>query len=151
MGKEHIRNLLLIDGAKVTAIADPDEAMQEGNGELVPGARLCSTLDELLSVDDFDALLVASPNYQHAEQLLKVLALTSLPILVEKPLCTQYDDVQRLATAFENHSAPVWVAMEYRYMPPVQKFRESLEEGVAGGGSDVVDYRTSVSILRESR
>ena len=132
MGKEHIRNLQLIKGAKVSAVADPDQAMQADNKKLVPEARLCSSLDELLAGEDFDALLVASPNYQHAEQLLSILSRTTLPIIVEKPLCTQYDDVQRLADAFEKHPAPVWIAMEYRYMPPVQKFRETLEEGVAG-------------------
>lgn len=132
MGKEHIRNLQLISGTSITAIADPDQGMQADNEALVPEARLCSTLDELLAVEDFDALLVASPNYQHAEQLLNILTRTSLPLLVEKPLCTQYEDVQRLADAFEKHPAPVWIAMEYRYMPPVQKFCESLEEGVAG-------------------
>ena len=133
MGKEHIRNLKLIDGASVTVVADPDRTMQEGNEALVPDARFCSTLDELLAVEDFDVLLVASPNYQHAEQLLDILSRTTLPIMVEKPLCTQYADVKKLADAFEQHPAPVWVAMEYRYMPPVQKFRESLDEGVAGG------------------
>jgi len=132
MGKEHIRNLQLINGASITAVADPDQAMQTDNEALVPAARLCSTLDELLAIEDFDALLVASPNYQHAEQLLNILSRTSLPLLVEKPICTQYEDVQRLANAFEKHSAPVWIAMEYRYMPPVQKFCESLQEGVAG-------------------
>lgn len=143
MGKEHIRNLQLIKGASVTAVADPDPAMQQSNQALVPKARFCSTLDELLDVDDFDVLLVASPNYQHADQLLIVLSRTKLPILVEKPICTRYKDVQRLASAFEQHPAPVWIAMEYRYMPPIQKFRESLHDGVAGNVQmlSIVEHR----------
>lgn len=132
MGKEHIRNIQLIDGARVSAIADPDASMQAENKALAPDARFCNTLEELLSIDDIDALMIASPNYQHAEQLLQILESTSLPILIEKPLCTQLDDVQRLASAFKTYTAPVWVAMEYRYMPPVQKFRQALSEGVAG-------------------
>jgi len=132
MGKEHIRNLALIEGTEVTAIADPDRAMQSANQDLVPGARLCSSLDELLSANDFDALVIVSPNYQHADQLLEILSRTQLPILVEKPICTDYADVQRLAAAFERHEAPVWVAMEYRYMPPVQMLRTKLSEGVTG-------------------
>ncbi len=132
MGKEHIRNLQLIDGASVTAIADPDSAMQAENKALAPHARLCNTLDELLAANDIDALLIASPNFQHAEQLLSILQRTKLPILVEKPICTQFDDVQLLVDAFEQHPSPVWVAMEYRYMPPVQKFREALSNGVTG-------------------
>jgi len=132
MGKEHIRNINLIPGTEISAIADPDAAMQAANQKLSPHARYCSSLDELLSADDFDVLLIASPNYQHAEQLLQVLASTHLPIMVEKPICTNYADVHRLAEAFTRHPAPVWVGMEYRYMPPVQVFREKLAEGVAG-------------------
>lgn len=132
MGKEHIRNIQLIDGATVSAVADPDAAMQAENRAHAPDARFCNTLDELLSIDDFDALMIASPNYQHADQLLHILDNTTLPILVEKPLCTHLDDVQRLATAFESYTAPVWVAMEYRYMPPVQKLREALSEQAVG-------------------
>jgi len=132
MGKEHIRNIALIPGTEVTAIADPDASMQAANRSLAPAARFCASLDELLAVDDFDALLIASPNYQHAEQLLQVLATTSLPILVEKPICTDFNDVQRLAEAFTQHPSPVWVGMEYRYMPPVQLFRKKLSEGATG-------------------
>jgi len=132
MGKEHIRNLALIQGAEVVAIADPDATMQSANQALAPAARLCTSLEQLLAVDDLDAVLIASPNYQHADQLLTVLAQCDLPILVEKPICTEFADVQRLAEAFAAHPAPVWVAMEYRYMPPVQLFREKLNEGVTG-------------------
>ncbi len=132
MGKEHIRNLKLIDGAVVSAVADPDGHMQQENQALAPEARFCASLDELLSGDDIDVLLIASPNYQHCEQLLHVLSSTTLPVIVEKPLCTRYEDIARLAKAFEAHPAPVWVAMEYRYMPPVQLFRSRLSEGVVG-------------------
>ena len=74
MGKEHIQNINLIDGARVTAIADPDAEMQRENKLLVPEARYCNNLDELLAVEDFDALLIVSPNYQRAEQLLTIFA-----------------------------------------------------------------------------
>ncbi len=132
MGKEHIRNLKLIEGASVVAVADPDEAMQAENQALVPEARFCRSLDELLSVDDMDALVVVSPNYQHADQLLAILDKVDIPILVEKPVCTRIDDVKRLADAFLNRKTPLWVAMEYRYMPPVQALRKALEKGEAG-------------------
>ena len=46
MGKEHIRNIALIDGASVTAVADPDGAMQTENQAMLPEARFCHDLDE---------------------------------------------------------------------------------------------------------
>lgn len=132
MGKEHIRNIALIDGASVTAVADPDAAMQAENRIMLPDARFCHDLDELLSVNDFDALLIVSPNYQHAEQLLKVLERTKLPILVEKPICTNLEDVARIRKAVVEHPAPIWVAMEYRYMPAITQFVKQVHEGDIG-------------------
>lgn len=132
MGKEHIRNIALIDGASVTAVADPDAAMQAENRIMLPDARFCHDLDELLSVNDFDALLIVSPNYQHAEQLLKVLERTKLPILVEKPICTNLEDVARIRKAVVEHPAPIWVAMEYRYMPAITQFVKQVHDGDIG-------------------
>lgn len=132
MGKEHIRNINLIEGASVTAIADPDVSMQTENQAMVPSARFCQSLDELLAVDDFDALLIVSPNYQHAEQLLQIFEKTKLPILVEKPICTEKADVAKLREAAANHPAPVWVAMEYRYMPAITQLVKQVRDGDVG-------------------
>ena len=38
MGKEHIRNIQLIDGATVSAVADPDVSIQTENKKLAPNA-----------------------------------------------------------------------------------------------------------------
>ena len=132
MGKEHIRNIDLIDGASVTAIADPDEFMQSENQAMAPAARFCEDLDQLLAVDDFDALLIVSPNFQHASQLLQIFDKTKLPILVEKPICTELSDVALLREAAAKHPAPVWVAMEYRYMPAITQFIKQVRDGYTG-------------------
>ena len=132
MGQEHIRNINLIDGASVTAIADPDHGMQQENKRFAPDARFCNSLDELLAGDDFDALLIASPNYQHAGQLMEVFAKTQLPILVEKPICTNPEDVAMIREAAAAHPAPIWVAMEYRYMPAISQFIKHVHDGDTG-------------------
>lgn len=126
MGAEHIRNLALIEDAEVVAIAEPNQVMQGRCRELLPAATIVTNLDDLLKLNNFDALIIATPNFQHANQLLKVLAQTKLPILIEKPLVTERDDIYRIREAAANHPAPIWVAMEYRYMPPLQMFIEQL-------------------------
>ena len=132
MGREHIRNIDLIEGASVAAIADPDQEMQQENKLLAPNARYCSNIDELLAVDDFDALLIVSPNYQHAGQLMTIFEKTKLPILVEKPICTTLEDVAMIRKAAAAHPAPVWVAMEYRYMPAITQFVKHVRDGDTG-------------------
>jgi predicted dehydrogenase len=117
MGQEHLRNIALLDGARVTAIYEPDHAMRAGAAEIAPKARMVESVDALVAVEDMDALVVASPNHLHLNQLERVVQARALPILVEKPLFTEPEDLGRLRAL--QPGAPVWVAMEYRYMPPV--------------------------------
>ncbi len=132
MGHEHLRNLALIDGSVVNAILEPDAGMCAGAALLAPHAEFAPDLDSLLSRTDLDALVITTPNYQHADQLAQIFAQTRLPVLVEKPICTRLEDVARLRTLAAQHPAPVWVAMEYRYMPPIAALREQVSGGVLG-------------------
>lgn len=132
MGQEHIRNIALLAGASVVAVADPDEGMRMSARELA-GEACAAFADyrEMIARTQFDALLIASPNHTHIEVLRDVMRLDT-PILVEKPLCTTVEDCRAVLALQETRTAPVWVAMEYRYMPPVQRLLGEVEKGTAG-------------------
>lgn len=130
MGQEHLRNLALVRGAVVSAIFEPDAGMRARAAALAPGAVFCDSIDALLARPDLDALLIASPNYLHVPQIRRIAATRPLPLLVEKPVFTDPADFQTLSTL--SYPAPIWVAMEYRYMPPVAALLEQAQE-VTGG------------------
>jgi predicted dehydrogenase len=132
MGQEHIRNLQLLPGAEVVALADPDEGMRLQSAALAGGdVRTYADHRDLLSAGGIDAVVIVSPNHTHAAVLEDVLA-TPLPILVEKPLCTTVEDCDRVIARAAGRQAPVWVAMEYRYMPPVARLIEEVRNGTVG-------------------
>lgn len=132
MGREHLQNLALIDGIEVTAIVEPNQKMREKAQALAPLAQFFNDLDELLDQCKLDALVIATPNYQHADQLLTLMAKSQLPILVEKPIVTQADQIGKIASAAQAHPAPIWVAMEYRFMPPIAQFHQQLQQSAVG-------------------
>lgn len=134
MGREHLRNIALIPGSVVTAIADPHPASREAARAFAPSEPVVvDDLDRLLDADNFDALVIATPNDTHAGILEKVLtARPQLPILVEKPICTTPEDVGRLRDLAASHEAPLWVGMEYRYMPPVTMMIDEIRAGRIG-------------------
>ena len=86
---------------------------------------------DLLSADLADALIVASPNHTHRDVLIDVMT-TDLPIMVEKPLCSTVEDAQHIKTLAQSRTAPVWVAMEYRYMPAIARLIEEVDDGRVG-------------------
>ena len=130
MGQEHARNIALIDGTQITAYADTSEQMRSAAAAALPEtARGFADYRELLSADLCDAYVIAGPNDLHHGMLLDVMP-TNKPVLCEKPLCTTSDacnDVMARA-----NGAPVWVAMEYRFMPPTSRLLDLVDEGRVG-------------------
>ena len=132
MGQEHLRNIALLPGTQIGAIYEPDETMRTISAGLAPEAEFPESIDALLSRKDLDCILIASPNFCHLEQMEEIARSKPLPILVEKPLYTDPDHLERVNALIANYPAPIWVAMEYRYMPPISAFLER-QSNVTGG------------------
>ena len=132
MGQEHIRNIHLLPGAEVAAVADLDEGMRKAASALAgPDTAEFSAVGDLLSADMCDAYVIAAPNDTHHPILLDAMP-GNKPLLIEKPLCTTSADCRDVIAKANGRTAPIWVAMEYRYMPPVARLLEELETGRAG-------------------
>lgn len=131
MGQEHIRNIDLLDGALVAAIADPNDVMREQAVSIAHGAQAFTSFETMIDQDMCDAYLIATPNDLHAGILQPLLA-TDKPILVEKPLATTTAECRDLLNVSKGRKAPIWVAMEYRYMPPLQRLVQALDQGAVG-------------------
>jgi predicted dehydrogenase len=121
MGQEHLRNIALLPDAEVAAIFEPDAGMRAEAAAFAPGARMVGSIAEVLATEAVNCLLIVSPNDLHLGQLEQIAAIRPLPVLVEKPLFTDPQAAPRLAALRAAYPAPIWVAMEYRYMPPVAK------------------------------
>lgn len=132
MGQEHLRNIALLDDTRVAAIFEPDAQMATESRKFAPDAQFVDSVDALLAVEALDCILIASPNYRHVEQLEALAAHRPLPVLVEKPLFTDPAHAERLAAFRASYPAPVWVAMEYRYMPPVATLLAEAEAATGG-------------------
>jgi myo-inositol 2-dehydrogenase / D-chiro-inositol 1-dehydrogenase len=115
--------------------------MRELCRALVPQARFVDSLDSLLALPDLQALVIASPNHRHAQQLLQIAAHKPLPVLMEKPACTHLDDVAALRRLVASYPAPLWTAMEYRYMPPIAAFIQQVRQGQVTGGTAMLSIR----------
>ena len=132
MGQEHLENIHAVGGIEIAAFYEPDDAMAALAQAKAPAAVRVPNLDTLLARDDLHALIITSPNFVHADQLAQIAAAVSLPILVEKPLVTRGDDLGLIRDLQRGYGAPIWVAMEYRYMPAVAAFIDQAQ-AVTGG------------------
>ncbi|MFK0004353.1 Gfo/Idh/MocA family protein [Paenarthrobacter sp. NPDC090522] len=134
MAREHVRNLALIPGSRITAVSDPTpSSLEETSREIGYDVKTFSSHQDLLASGLVDALVIASPNDTHLGILKDIFASgTNLPVLVEKPVCTSAEQADELEVLAASYPAPVWVAMEYRYMPPVQEIIQAAHGGKLG-------------------
>ncbi|MBM7068439.1 Gfo/Idh/MocA family protein [Actibacterium sp. 188UL27-1] len=132
MGREHLRNIALLGDARVGAIFEPDAEMAAAAQATAPAAAMEPSLDALLQRNDLDCLVIASPNHLHMTQLEQVAAIRALPVLVEKPLYTDGAGLAALRALQASYAAPIWVAMEYRYMPPITALLQQAD-AITGG------------------
>lgn len=139
MGQEHLRNIALLPGTDVSVIFEPDAEMAEASRKFAPNAQFVDSIDAVLDTENLDCLIIVSPNFLHLEQLEIIAAKRPLPVLVEKPLFTDQNQIARLEEFRANYPAPVWVAMEYRYMPPVATLLN--EAAAATGGIKMLTIR----------
>ena len=134
MGREHILTILAL-GNQVTAIHDPHAASIEKSLELfgagVAKPRLFASVAEMLQSGFCDALVIATPNFTHADLLREILP-SDHHILIEKPLCTTIADCQDVVARASGRRGIVWVGQEYRYMPPVAEMIRLAHMGEIG-------------------
>ncbi len=132
MGQEHIRNIQFLENTKVVAIYEPDLEMQGIAKQLVPEVIFAQSIEELLAIEILDCLVIVSPNFTHVDILKQIAYTRPLPILVEKPLFTDPEDAEYIAELKTTYPCPIWVAMEYRYMPPLAELIKQVHS-VTGG------------------
>lgn len=132
MGREHIQNINLLPHGRVSVVYDPVADLAQSAATLAEDAHVAETLEALLAHEALDAVVIVSPNFLHVGQLRQIVEARPLPILCEKPLYTDPADRAVLDALFKNYPHPVWVAMEYRYMPPVAALLEQAEHATGG-------------------
>ncbi len=135
MAREHIRNVKLVDDARIVALADPVDASLQLSlaelGEDALGVATFDTAEAMVRGARLDGVIVSSPNFTH-RAVLEPLFAAGLHILCEKPLCTTVNDARWAVETAARRSSVFWTAMEYRFMPPAAKFIADIHGGAVG-------------------
>lgn len=132
MGCEHIMNIALLENAEVVAFADPNDRSRQWGENFSRGeAAAFADFRRMLDSIELDAVVVATPNHTH-KQILDELLGRPINVLCEKPLCSDAQDALEVAYRAASHPGIFWVAMEYRYMRPVEALLRELRAGEVG-------------------
>ena len=132
MGLEHIQNISLIKNAEVVAITDTHkQSIRIIKKKIKKNFIYFNNHKDLIKKDIVDAYIISTPNFTHLKILKDVLK-TKKHILIEKPLTINTKDCLKLKKLAKNYPSIIWTAMEYRYMPPVNKFIKKIHNRSIG-------------------
>ncbi len=101
IGAEHASAIAAVDGLRLAAVADANPARQQAALSVAPDAAAYAGADELLTDDAVQLVVVSTPPWTHAEEVVRALT-AGRHVVVEKPFCLTVEEADaQLALAAE--------------------------------------------------
>ncbi|MFV0575060.1 MAG: Gfo/Idh/MocA family protein [Vibrio sp.] len=129
IGKTHIELIHSHPDCQLFAIVDPSpQAKQVAEQYRVP---LYTQLADVLSLSDLDGVILASPNFLHAEQATECIK-ANVPVIVEKPVTDSIQSAIELYRLSSEKQAKVLVGHHRAYSPILSQSKALIESGKLG-------------------
>jgi len=142
IGRHRMEAILATGAVEVAGIADASAEMAAAAATLAPGARLTSTLDELLDLG-LDAVVIATPSALHAAQSIRALE-CGAAVFCQKPLGRTAAEAHGFATAADAAGLVHAVGFSWRRLAAVEAITpEDIAERYRARGGAI--YGTSSS------
>ncbi len=130
IGANRMQAVLEHGVATVAAVADPHPEALARARELVPGAKVGASLDELLALD-LDGVVIATPSAMHAEQATAALE-RGFAVFCQKPLGRNAPETQAIVDAARRADRLLGVDFSYRHTEGLRAVRRMVRAGELG-------------------
>jgi len=127
-GAKHAAALKRIPGVEVTAVVSSTLEKAQAFADEQGVGRGVASLDEVLAMDDVDAVILATPTQMHAEQAQAVLA-AGKHVQVEIPLADSLADAEACLQAQQGTGLVAMVGHTRRFNPSHQWIHRQIEAG----------------------
>lgn len=127
----HAESLKTVANAELMAVCSPtignakDFALKHG----IP--YHFTSLAEMLKLEGLDLVVIGAPNNTHCELALQVAA-AGKHLVVEKPLCMNLEEADRMIAACKNAGVKLMYAEELCFTPKYVRLKGLLDEGALG-------------------
>ncbi|HLM85257.1 MAG TPA: Gfo/Idh/MocA family oxidoreductase [Solirubrobacteraceae bacterium] len=146
-GPNLARNLAAIPGCELAWICDADEQARAKMAPSFPAARATGELHDLLSDEELDAVVLATPVPTHAGLAVAV-AQAGKHCFVEKPLATTAADAEQAVQAAERAGRILMVGHLLEYHPAVARLKVLIESDELGDLRYLYGNRLNLGKLR---
>jgi predicted dehydrogenase len=136
------------DLADLAWLCDLDEGLLERFSHRYPQARTTQRFDEMLSDDELEAVIVATPVPTHYELAKQALELGK-HVMVEKPPAMRADEMEDLVAIAERHGRVLMPGHLLLYHPGVKKVKKLIDTGELGEVLCVYGNRQNLGKIRK--
>ncbi|MGA2345911.1 MAG: Gfo/Idh/MocA family oxidoreductase [Candidatus Sulfotelmatobacter sp.] len=130
-GPKVIRNIDLMEEAKLVAICDKSPVSRRKAEKAYPGVQITEDANELMTSPDIDAIAVITPVWTHYE-LAKAALENGKHIFVEKPFTSNSAQAEELIALAAEKNLKIMVDHTFLFTAAVQKIKQLLQEGALG-------------------
>jgi predicted dehydrogenase len=127
----HAEALRTVPQAKVLGVMSPTSGHARDFASKHGIAHHFHDLDAMLAMDEIDMVVVGAPNYAHCEITVKA-AKAGKHVVVEKPLCLNLKDADRMIAACDQAGVKLMYAEELCFTPKYVRLKQLLDDGVLG-------------------
>jgi predicted dehydrogenase len=132
MGMYHAKYFDTIEGATLAAVSDVDVKKLDAATAKAPRAKRFERYQDMYASGEIDAVLIATPHYQHPELTLAAFE-KNLHVLCEKPAAVTVKQARLMADAAAKHPhLKFGINFQMRTNPILKKLRDIIAAGDLG-------------------
>jgi predicted dehydrogenase len=147
-GPNYARVLSDLPGAELTVVCDQRADRISLVQQRYRSVATCSTLDDLFSRDDVDAVVIATPASTH-EALVRAALTSGRHVLVEKPMALRAAGCQALCDLADSAGRVLMVGYTFLYNAGVRKMKEVMAPEHFGQPYYLHATRTNLGPIRQ--
>ncbi len=129
--QNHLPGLALCPDVKVVALCDTDPGCLSRAQKQTGVPIALSNYTEVVTRDDVDAVIIATPNFTHRAIALAAIG-AGKHVLCEKPLALTHTDALEMAAAADRAGVRHMTAFTYRFVPAMRYLAHLVKQGDLG-------------------
>ncbi len=128
----HLQTYAELGGVEVAALSDiQSDRMREARRGPAASAENYTDYRELIADSRVEAVVIAAPNYLHAEMAIAALR-AGKHVLMEKPIALNYEEALRVAAAARESGGVLAVGMQRYFNPAYRRIIDAVGSGMIG-------------------
>ncbi|MCK4282874.1 MAG: Gfo/Idh/MocA family oxidoreductase [Candidatus Brocadiae bacterium] len=125
------RRLAELDDVEIVAGCDVSEENLRKFAEKYEVPHTFSDFNEMVQLEEMDAVTVCTPNYMHKDPTIAALK-AGKHVMVEKPMAMNAGEAQAMVDAAEQSEAELTMGFQFRLAPEAQAIKRFVDEGRLG-------------------